>query len=138
MQGVRSLESCQMVGHMVGRIHTWPWPGLASRSPRKQTQSRAGDSWHPALLPSKGQCCPCLLALAAFSGTQTALPHPEIPDASWSVRGLVLCMTDQQATGLVFQHRQSLAPALKGRPALDLSPRLVTSLPIKPPIDTCG
>lgn len=68
-----------------GCPHGWQdprlaWPGLASHSPRKQTQSRAGHSWHPALLPSRGQCCPSLLALAAFLDTQTALPHPEIPD----------------------------------------------------------
>lgn len=68
-----------------GWPHGWQdphlaWPGLASHSPRKQTQSSAGDSWHPALLPSRGQCCPTLLDLAALLDTQTALPHPEISD----------------------------------------------------------
>lgn len=110
MQGVWSRASW-LATWLAGSTPGLAWPGLASHSPRKQTQSRAGHSWHPALLPSRGQCCPSLLALAALSDTQLSPTLRFLIEAT----GLTLCTTNRQALGLVFQHRPKLGSCTQGQ-----------------------
>lgn len=65
--------------------------------PQKANTKQGWDSWHPALLPPRGQCCPSLMALAAAQTHTHSSPHPEIPDLGHRAGPL----HSPQAAGLV-------------------------------------